>query len=275
MSYFSYKLLIMKNQFLMPLASMLVLFLLAGCGSRSLEIITCGDDQVFVIDYETSDTGGINILWSWNASEVDDLPEVYREYMRTTDDCKPVDNNKKILITSSGGGIVLVDRKTKKSLFYAHVPNAHSAELLPGGRIAVALSTATGGNSLELYDLNKPDVALYRDSLYSGHGVVWIPGIEKLFALGYSELRAYFLKNWDTEKPELQLEKSWKIPGRSGHDLISVSDSRLILTTVDGVWNFNIPDEEFSPFSPLASMRNVKSVNYDENTGRLIYLACA
>ena len=112
---------------------------------------------------------------------------------------------------------------------------------------------------------------LYKDSLYSGHGVVWIPEAERLYALGYSELRAYSLKNWDSETPELQLEESWEIPGRSGHDLISVSDIRLILTTVDGVWNFDIPSEKFSPFSPLESVRNVKSVNYDETTQRLIY----
>jgi hypothetical protein len=261
----------MPDRIFYGLAIIILLSFMFGCTSKTLEIITCGDDYVFVIDYETSDTNGVNILWRWNAKEATDLPEIYQEYMRSTDDCKPVDDNKSILITSSGGGVVLVDRETKQSLFYAHVPNAHSAELLPNNRIVVALSTSPEGNSIEVFDIDKPDVVLIKDSLYSGHGVVWTSKAEQLFALGHSELREYSLKNWDTEKPELQLEKSWEIPGRSGHDLISVSDSRLVLTTGDGVWNFDITSEEFSPFSPLESVRNVKSVNYDVTTERLIY----
>jgi hypothetical protein len=261
----------MKKPLIILIVNITLLSILIGCNSKPLVIITCGDDQVFLIDYETSDTNNLNILWQWNAKEATDLPVIYQEYMRGIDDCKPVDDNTKILIVSSGGGVVLVDRETKQSLFYAHVPNAHSAEWLPNNRIVVALSTSPGGNSIEVYDVNKSDVVLFKDSLYSGHGVVWIPKTEQLFALGNSELRAYSLKKWDTEKPELQLEKSWTIPGISGHDLISVSDNRLILTAVDGVWNFDIPNEEFSPFSPLESVRNVKSINYDETTERLIY----
>ena len=63
-------------------------------------------------------------------------------------------------------GSSIGDRETKKSLFYAHVPNAHSAEYLPKDRIAVALSTHSAGNSLELYELNKPEKVIFRDSLF-------------------------------------------------------------------------------------------------------------
>ena len=261
----------MKRQVIHLIESIVLLSIMFGCGSVPMNLITCGDDQVIVIDYESSDTNNLNILWRWDASEATDLPEIVQDYMSAIDDCKPVDDNKKILITSSGGGVVLVDRNTKQTLFYTHAPNAHSAEWLPNNRIAVALSTASGGNSIELYDVDKPGVVLFKDSLYSGHGVVWIPETEQLFALGYSELREYSLKNWDTKKPELHLENSWEIPGTSGHDLLSVSASRLILTSNDGVWNFNIPKEEFTPFTPLESVQNVKSVNFDEITQRLIY----
>ena len=261
----------MKHQVIVLLVNIVLLPTIFGCGSRPLELIICGDDQVIVVDYETSDTNNLNILWRWDASEASDLPKIFQEYMRSTDDCKPVDDNKKILISSSSGGVVLVDRETKQSLFYTHAPNAHSAEWLPNNRIVVALSTASGGNSIELYDVDKPGTVLFKDSLYSGHGVVWMPETEQLFALGYSELREYSLENWNTEKPELHLENSWELPDPGGHDLISVSESRLLLTSHVGVWHFDIPEEEFSPFSPLASMQNVKSVNYDEITQRLIY----
>jgi len=253
------------------MVNIILLSIILGCTSRPLELIICGDDQVIVVDYETSDTNNLNILWRWDASETNDLPKIFQEYMRSTDDCKPVDDNKKILISSSSGGVVLVDRETKQTLFYTHAPNAHSAEWLPNDRIVVALSTASGGNSIELYDVDKPGFVLFKDSLFSGHGVVWMPESEQLFALGYSELREYSLENWNTEIPELHLENSWELPDPGGHDLISISESRLLLTSHVGVWHFDIPNEEFSPFSPLESVQNVKSVNYDEISQKLIY----
>jgi hypothetical protein len=98
-----------------------------------------------------------------------------------------------------------------------------------------------------------------------------MPGTEQFFALGYSELREYSLRNWNTKNPEMHLENSWNLPGTGGHDLISVSENRLILTCHEGVWNFDLTKEEFSPFAPLESIQNVKSVNFDVNTQRLIY----
>jgi len=235
------------------------------------KIIACGDDKVIIIDSKTSINNDVNIIWKWQVSDAIDLPETYQKYMIPTDECKPVDSNRKILITSSGGGLVLVDRETKKSLFYAHVPMAHSAEYLPKDRIVVALSTDSAGNSLELYDLNKPEKIIFKDSLFSGHGVVWLAKIEALFALGYNELRKYSLKNWDSENPELELMKTWILPDNGGHDLNSISETRLLLTTTNGVWVFNIPEELFSPFDLLNQIRNVKSVNYNESTEELVY----
>lgn len=244
---------------------------MVSCDRKPSEIIACGDDQVIVINSKASDKENVNIIWRWKVSDATDLPEGYQKYMIPTDECKPVEGDRKILITSSGGGVVLVDRKTKKSLFYAHVPMAHSAEYLPDDKVLVALSTAPGGNSLEVYDVKNPDKIIFKDSLYSGHGVVWMPGMESLFALGYNELREYSLKNWNSEKPELQLMKTWILPDNGGHDLSSVSDTRLVLTTTNGVWVFNIREEKFSPFELLNQIKNVKSVNFNESTKELVY----
>jgi len=94
----------------------------------------------------------------------------------------------------------------------------HSVELLPGNRVVVAGSTAEGGNCLALYDLNRSNQVVFKDSLYSGHGVVWDEYRELLWALGYDELRAYSLIDLDSATPILRLEESYKIPGVSGHD---------------------------------------------------------
>lgn len=253
------------------LTIIILMVAMVSCDRKPSEIIACGDDQVIVINSKASDKENVNIIWRWKVSDATDLPAIYQKYMISTDECKPVQGARKILITSSGGGVVLVDRKTKKSLFYAHVPMAHSAEYLPDDKVVVALSTAPGGNSLEVYDFKNPDKIIFKDSLYSGHGVVWMPGMESLFALGYNELREYSLKNWNSEKPELQLMKTWILPDNGGHDLSSVSDTRLVLTTTNGVWVFNIREEQFSPFELLNQVKNVKSVNFNESTKELVY----
>ncbi len=256
------------------IVAIILMFTLQGFSSRReaiQEIIVCGDDKVLIIDLKNSGNEDVKVNWEWNVGDASDLSAEMKKVMVPTDDCKPVDNGKKILITSSGGGVVLIERKTKKCLFWAKVPMAHSAEYLPGGRIAVALSTHEAGNSLEIYDVKKPNVVLFRDSLYSGHGVVWIPETKHLYALGFNVLREYSLLNWDTEGPGLQLIRKWKTPDNGGHDLTIVSPSELLLTTTKSVWRFDIKNEKFIPFEMLKDASNIKSVNLDPKTGGLVY----
>lgn len=245
---------------------------LSACGytDKTAEIIACGDDQVIIFEHNRTSDNTVNVVWRWNVTEAIDLPPEYQKYMVPTDECKPVDGNR-ILITSSGGGVALVDRESKKCIFYTYSPMAHSAELLPGNRIAVALSTDPEGNSIELYDINKSEKVIFKDSLFSGHGVVWMESVDRLFALGYDELRSYSLENWDSENPGMKLTEKWTLPDNGGHDLAFVSDSSLILTTSNTVWKFNVVNEHFTPFELLLDESNVKSVNYNEETGELIY----
>ena len=242
-----------------------------GCFGKHEEIVACGDDQVLIIDKSVSDSTDVTVTWRWKVSEAIDLPADYQKYMIPPDECKPVDDNSKILVTSSGGGVVLIDRESKKSIFYAHVPNAHSAELLPGNRIVVALSTAEEGNRIELFNINQPDKVIFKDSLYSGHGVVWMPGMERLYALGYDELRSYSLKDWNSESPVLILENRWKLPDYGGHDLSAISNNSLVLSTQFNVWVFETSAGQFTPFKLLEGVKNVKSVNYNRETGNLVY----
>lgn len=237
---------------------------------QSKEIVACGDDKVIIVDKKASEGKDVKILWSWIVKEATDIPDIYQKLMVPTDECKPVPGNR-VLITSSGGGVVLVDRKTKKSLFYAQVPMAHSAEMLPGNRVVIALSTHAKGNSIEVYDIDKPEHVVFRDSLYSGHGVVWIEKQKSLYALGYNVLRRYSLKDWSSDAPSLKLEETWNTPDNGGHDLSYVSDTKLLLSTSLNTWIFNTADGKFSPFEPLEGVKNVKSMNYNESNGELVY----
>lgn len=243
---------------------------IAESKSSIKEVIVCGGDRIVIFDRKGGSADGELKSWEWTTAESEGLPEGFIKYFQTNDECKPIGDDK-ILITSSGGGVALVDRETKNTLFYAYAPNAHSAAYLPNDRIAVALSTAENGNALQLFDKDKPNEILYSDSFYSGHGAVWLPEMESLFALGYDQLREYKLKDWETDQPSLEMVNDWKIPDESGHDLFLTSDQRLLLSTTNSVWQFDIAVSEFSEFEPLKGVEHVKSVNLNVETGELVY----
>ena len=235
-------------------------------------IVVCGDSSLYMVDVEKSVDGTPAVIWQWDiADAADQLPEDFPGRNRSLDDCKPVNGGSRILVTSSSGSTILLDVATGKCLFHARTPMAHSAEMLPGDRIIVANSTNPEGNDLSLYDIEKSDVRIWRDSLYSGHGVVWSRKYKSLYALGYQELRRYTLQDWDSSAPSLKLEQTWTLPGKSGHELSPCGKDRLIVSVHEGVFVFDMKDGSFSPFEILDGVKNVKSVNYDPKTDRLIY----
>jgi hypothetical protein len=194
-------------------------------------VAVCGGNQVKIIDVERSNSKDVREVWQWEiTTPTEGLPVQYAQWLNPLDECKFVDGNKRLLLTSSHSAVVLLDINSKKCEFYARVPMAHSAELLPNGRIAVALSTHALGNSLEIYDIDTPEKVIWRDSLYSGHGVVWNNKRNSLYALGYDVLREYKLKDWESDTPSLEEINSWAIPVKSGHDLIAVDENRMLLS---------------------------------------------
>lgn len=251
--------------------ALLVALWITGAAIAQADLVACGGDKVVMIDSRRSLPSKAHITWTWKVEGATELPEAYRKIMVPLDECKPVKGGKQLLITSSGGGVALLDIASKKVLFYAQSPMAHSAEMLPGGKIAVALSTHSKGNSLELYDSRKNAQCLFKDSLYSGHGVVWNERLQRLFALGFDELRLYRLADGNSAKPVLVLEKSWKLPGEGGHDLSAVDDNEMIVSTHHDVFVFDIKNEKFSVFEPLAGKHDIKSANYNRTTKRLVY----
>jgi len=267
----------MKILIRLVLCTTLLLFI--GCTSTKSKkissenlIIACGGKQVYILDADKSDTEKLDIVWQWNSDEVvqSGIPEIYSKYLPALDECKVVDNNTKVLLTG-GKAAVLLDKKTKKGLFYAYTPNAHSAEYLPNNKVVVALSVDRGGNHLEVYDISKSEQPLFRDSLYSAHGVVWNAKRERLYAVGLMELREYSLQDWKSNSPSLKLENEWKLPDRDGHDLSFVSNDKLLVSTAHSVFWFDIGKAEFTHFEPLKNKGEVKSVNYNEKTGQLVY----
>lgn len=231
------------------------------------ELIVCGGKEVFIIDVEDSQKEKI---WSWKAAESDGIPQKYKGSFNSTDECKSVGNGEKILITSSGGGVALVRRVDKKVLFYGYVRNAHSAEMLPGNRIAVAGSV--GGDCLTIFDVEQSDKPLYSTSLPKGHGAVWDSDRELLYALAYEHLHIYQLKNWQSSQPELQLKKKVRLPDIWGHDLFDLPGTgKLILTTEHHSWLFDRTDNSIAPYESIFEKKDVKGVSSNPVNGKTVY----
>ena len=138
-------------------AAVLTLFF-AGCSTEKPRetawgdyVVACGDTDLYIVDASKSTEDSLAVLWHWNVFEsYGQVTDDIRHKIRVLDDCKPVDGGEHLLLTSSAGGTLLLDIATKKCLFYASTPMAHSADKLPGDRIAVANSTNPKGNSLEI-----------------------------------------------------------------------------------------------------------------------------
>ena len=78
--------------------------------SNTRELIVCGWDEVFILDFDQWEQNRPQKIWTWKAAECTDLPDAFKTLFNTIDECKPFDQGRKILITSSGGAVALLDK---------------------------------------------------------------------------------------------------------------------------------------------------------------------
>jgi hypothetical protein len=235
------------------------------------ELIVCGWDEVFILDMGQQPPRKV---WSWKARDRPELPVEMRSKFRTTDECKPVENGARILITASSDGVALVDRATDKVLFYGSAGGAHSAEMLPGGRIVVASSTSKNplANSLVLFDVKQSGKPLFVTPLTSGHGVVWDESRQVLWVLAGQYLRSYELVNWTSAQPSLRQFKVFPIPGKSGHDLQPVPGTVFLsVTAMDHAWLFDRDKHIFQDHPDVGSQIDVKSITVNPQTKEIVW----
>ena len=246
------------------------------------ELIVCGWDEVFILDLggkpDAADgkTGSNpRRVWTWRAQDRSDLPDEFKPLFKTTDECKPYDGGARILITSSGGGVALVNRADGRVVFHARVTNAHSAELLPNNRVAVAAShdAAGKGDRLIVFDLAKSNAEVLSEELPWGHGVVWDAQRNRLWALADKDLRVFELRDWSTPSPGLRRIQVIPLPEGMGHNLSAVpGSSALAISTTNRCWLFDRETLTFRPHPDLGDAREVKSISYEPATGRIAYV---
>ena len=241
---------------------------------ESTELVFCGDNHVFVINATIAkDSYKEGLVWSWDARTAAGELGLAASRCDHLDECKFVDNGTKLLLTSSYGWCALLDYATSKMLFHATgLSNAHSAEYLPGGYIAVATSTGSSvsHNKVHLYNSAKSEVSLANADLYSGHGVVWDYKRNVLYAAGGDVVKIFKINGLGTDKPSFELVKSIKAPQGGIHDINRVDDNTI---TVAGnkAYLFNVDTEQFTEMPLFSGSTALKSLNYNAETGEVWY----
>ena len=251
-------------------------FAAAGFAQPARQLITCGRERVHILDLDARDAAGApKILWTWQAGGRPDLPADYVPLFRSTDECKPVDGGRRILVTSSSGAVALVERKDGAVVFYGRAVNAHSADLLPGGRVAVAASRDPRGNqgdALILFDIAQPGRELWRTALPSGHGVVWDEKRQVVWALADKEIHRYRLADWKTATPRLERVATVALPESGGHDLFPVPGAHdLSVTTSSRCWLFDRDRGTLRPHPALSERAAIKSIAQHPVTGQIAF----
>ncbi|MGE5558201.1 MAG: DUF6528 family protein [Bacillota bacterium] len=233
-------------------------------------LFVCGDSEVLEFDDGVLTTTRPKPLWRWNANQV--AGAGVDQLFLNIDECKPVNDGQALLITSSWkGGMALVDRSSGETSFTIASDNAHSAAMLPDGRIVLASSEGT--DLISLYDPSWGSAPLWTDRLKHAHGVVWDAEHELLWALGYEELRAYALTAWKTRNPCLSCTVSLTIPDEDGHDLMAVpGSSMLTVTTRSGVHLFDCRSFKFMVHPLLGVLSHVKSISVNPADGRIAFV---
>mgnify|MGYP001198656158 CR=1 FL=1 len=239
------------------------------------ELIVCGWDEVFILDMNNREQGRPRKVWSWRAADQRDLPDELKPAFGTTDECKPFDSGTKILITSSRSGVAYVDRLNNRTLFHGQAFNAHSADLLPGNRVAVAASDDPEGRGdrLIIFDMKQPNHLLLTEELSHGHGVVWDEQRNVLWALSDTEIRAYALEDWKTASPKLDRVFTFALPESGGHDFYPVPGTPCLgVTTRQHCWLFDRDKKALSPHPRLAGHAGVKCISQHPVTRRTVYV---
>lgn len=260
----------------------ILLLALTACGKdearptsvKLSELAVCGWDTVFVLSLSSPTDSDGKITWSWRAEDSPGLPDSMYAKFASTDECKPVDNGRALLITSSSDGVALVERSSKKILFWASAVNAHSAALLPGGLVAVAAShrPEQPGDRLVLFAPGMPGREIAHYELSHGHGAVWDSGRELLYALAGSYVRVFRLVDRATDNVRLEDVGRIELPEKGGHDLYPVPGSRYLgLSTAKKCWLLDRDTGEVLPHPELAGQARVKSICINSRSGQLAW----
>ena len=231
--------------------------------------ILCSNQKtrdVLVMDVNGDWSKPESILWKWNPEGDPNIPPESLKRFNHIDETKVVNNGKQILVTSSHGGMALVDVATKQSVFTGYPGGStHSADLLPDGTIITASST---GNFLMVFtrkDGEKSAHKTFKLTFADAHGVVWDQVHGLVWAVGREALICCRY-NFDYENPQLSIVESFPLKPNpyGGHDLSLLKKENKLILTGRNVQEFDTMTGQSRLF---LNRKNVKSVSIHPETG--------
>lgn len=188
------------------------------------ELCLVGYSSVYVLPIPWSTTQllpSTTTRWSWDPTmdgtiRTNNLSSAFNG----TVECKPVDVlptlrvgqhaappmaglGMQLLVVSDSGGVAVVDRPSQRVVFCGFVPGAHSAAVLPGGRVAVVASHLDHGDRVAIFDIATgldPRLSLIKTcqrtpmletTVPGAHGVAWINSTSELLVVGGSATSAF------------------------------------------------------------------------------------
>lgn len=238
--------------------------------SQPERLVACGWDNLSIFEVRPKAAEPVREIWFWKPQEYEGVPADVYDLYHHIDECKPFDGGDRILVTASTDGVGVVDRRNRRFIHVGVSRNAHSADLLPRGRIAVASSH--GGDSLTVFTGEAGGKVLIRKPLPGGHGVHWDEAARRLYALSETAIEIFELVDWDSDQPDLRLVKTIPLPEKEGHELSRVpGTSRFHVTTATRAWSFDSLGEGLSPDPELADQPNTKAVATHAATGTLAW----
>jgi hypothetical protein len=207
-----------------------------------------------------------SILWKWNPEGDPAIPADRLKRFNHIDETKAVNGGRQILITSSTGGMALVDVATKQSVFTGYPGGStHSADLLPDGTIVTASSV---GNFLMVFtrkDGEKTAHKTFKLTFADAHGVVWDKLLGLVWAVG-KEAVICCRYNFDYENPQLTIVESFPLKPNPywGHDLILLEKEHKLLMTGRNMLEFDTMTGQYKLF---LKRKSVKSISIHPETG--------
>ncbi len=222
--------------------------------------------DVLVMDVDGDWSKPESILWKWNPEGDPNIPADRLKRFNHIDETKVVNGGKQILVTSSTGGMALVDVETKQSVFTGYPGGStHSADLLPDGTIITASST---GNFLMVFTRKGDEKTAHKTfklTFADAHGVVWDKLLGLVWAVG-KEAVICCRYNFDYENPQLTIVESFPLKPNPywGHDLILLEKEHKLLMTGRNMLEFDTMTGQYKLF---LKRKSVKSISIHPETG--------
>ncbi len=256
-------------------------------GNRSPTLVAAADQatgQILLLDPTVPDWSAANdataLKWAWQPIEANGFSAADLASWGPASSARLRHSNQlhsdALLTTASNGFVGVASYPSGQRVWSTDVgapPNAHYAELLPNGNVAMA---ATTPGWVRIYTAPQgPNSANYvQFDLDAAHAVLWDPKLDVLWAVGLNDIVALKITG-PAGDPKIEVVRDTLLPQGGAHDVEPVygNTDRLWVSTGSFVYQYLKSSDTWSTSYPAArsiDRRGVKSVGNDPQTGQVL-----